>query len=244
MNLPTWEELIDFHCHKPHVKTDGVLRWNKKYEPFSSRRYNFSTRPDNKVCRLVFLNSVLEDSKNKTLIRDGRFIWCKELAYEGVGDDGLRQISFSVDKGKKRFKISENNMLCVPSKSFVNNSKYFRSKEKVFKGFSSALSYHNTLRMMAKSAGVSLEDITQQIQDDNPFRPGTLVAPRLGYFYPMPAQPHSDKPPLADVHPYGIVLSKSFINNEEYGREFYRVRFGDVTYEAIHPVQMEIINEV
>jgi hypothetical protein len=98
--------------------------------------------------------------------------------------------------------------------------------------------------MMAKSADVSLEDITQQIQDDNPFRPGTLVAPRLGYFYPMPAQPHSDKPPLADVHPYGIVLSKSFINNEEYGREFYRVRFGDVTYEAIHPVQMEIINEV
>ena len=110
MNLPTWEELIDFHCHKTHVKTDGVLRWNKKYEPFSSRRYNFSTRPDNKVCRLVFLNSVLEDSKNKTLIRDGRFIWCKELAYEGVCDDGLRQISFSVDKGKKRFKISENNI--------------------------------------------------------------------------------------------------------------------------------------
>lgn len=244
MNLATWEELIDFHCHRTHVRVDGVLRWNKKYEPFSTRRYNFSNRRDGKVCRLVFLNPVLKDSNNKTLIRDGRFIWCKDLEYCGLSENGLRQISFSVDRGRKRFTIEENNMLCVPSKSFVNNNKYFRSKEKVFKGFSSVLNYDNTIGMMAKWAKVSQQDIRDQIDKDNPFKPGTLVAPRLGYFYPQPAQPHLEHPPLSETHPYGIILGKSFTNNNEIGREFYRVRFGDVTYEGVHPVQMEIINEV
>ena len=34
------------------------------------------------------------------------------------------------------------------------------------------------------------------------------------------------------------------MNEEFIGREFYRVRFGDTTYERVHPVQLEIINEV
>ena len=243
MNLPTWEDLIDFHCHRSHVKVDGVLRWNKKYEPFSQRRYNFSTRSDNKVFRLL-INSVLESDKNKTLVRDGRFIWCKDLEYEGIGTSGLREISFSIDNGKKRFRITENNILCLPSKSFVNNNKYFKTKEEIFKGFSSVLGYRKTLLAMAKAANTTVDELTDRIVSDSPYRPGTLVAPRLGYFYPMTAQPHIEKPPLLETHPYGIVVGRSFRNNEEYGREFYRVRFGSVTYENIHPVQMEIINEV
>jgi hypothetical protein len=234
VNLPTWEDLIDFHCHRSHVKVDGVLRWNKKYEPFS----------DNKVFRLLFINSVLESDKNKTLVRDGRFIWCKDLEYEGIGTSGLREISFSIDNGKKRFRITENNILCIPSKSFVNNNKYFKTKEEIFKGFSSVLGYRKTLLAMAKAANTTVDELTDRIVSDSPYRPGTLVAPRLGYFYPMTAQPHIEKPPLLETHPYGIVLGRSFRNNEEYGREFYRVRFGSVTYENIHPVQMEIINEV
>jgi len=244
VNLPTWEDLIDFHCHRTHVKVEGVLKWNKKYEAFSRRRYNFSTRPDNKAFRLLFLGSVLEDNKNKTLVRDGRFIWCKDLVYEGIGTSGLREVSFSIDNGKKRFRITENNILCIPSKSFINNNKYFKTNEEIFKGFSSVLGYRKTLVAMAKTARTSAEELADRILSDSPYRPGTLVAPRLGYFYPMTAQPHIEKPPLSDTHPYGIVLGKSFRNNEEYGREFYRVRFGSVTYENVHPVQMEIINEV
>jgi hypothetical protein len=244
VNLATWEELIDFHCHRTHVRVDGVLCWNRKYEPFSGRRYNFSTRKDNKVCRLLFLNPVLKDKSNSTLVREGRFIWCKDLEYKGLSENGLRQISFSVDKGKKRFTVEENNMLCIPSKSFVNNNKYFRSKEKVFKGFSSVLSYDSAINMMARWSKTTQQNICDQINRDNPFKPGTLVAPRLGYFYPMTANPHLEHPPLSETHPYGIILGKSFTNNSEIGREFYRVRFGTITYEAVHPVQMEIINEV
>lgn len=244
MNFPTWEQLIDFHCHKNRVKINDVLCWNKNYESFANRRYNFSNRRDTKICRFIFLNSVLKNPTNKTLVRDGRFIWCEDLVYEGLGEDGLRHISFSIEKGKKRFIVSEKDMLCIPSKSFVNNHKFFRSKEKVFKGFSSALSYENTLKMMAKSANCSLEDISNRISLDNPYKPGTLVSPRIGYFYPMTAQPHIERPPLQEIHPCGVILGKSFKNNTEYGREFYRVRFGNVTYENIHPVQVEIISEV
>jgi hypothetical protein len=177
-------------------------------------------------------------------VREGRFIWCKDLEYKGLSENGLRQISFSVDKGKKRFTVEENNMLCIPSKSFVNNNKYFRSKEKVFKGFSSVLSYDSAINMMARWSKTTQQNICDQINRDNPFKPGTLVAPRLGYFYPMTANPHLEHPPLSETHPYGIILGKSFTNNSEIGREFYRVRFGTITYEAVHPVQMEIINEV
>ena len=46
------------------------------------------------------------------------------------------------------------------------------------------------------------------------------------------------------THPYGIILAPSFNNTDYSGREFYRVRFGGTTYEKVHPVQMEIINEV
>ena len=45
-------------------------------------------------------------------------------------------------------------------------------------------------------------------------------------------------------HPCGIILGKEIIDDKFIGKEFYRVRFGNTTYEKVHPIQMEILNEV
>ena len=66
---------------------------------------------------------------------------------------------------------------------------------------------------------------------------------KKGYFYPDPmTRPaHYDED---EKHPYGIILAPSIGNADYCGREFYRVRFGHTTYERVHPVEMEIVNEV
>jgi len=92
---------------------------------------------------------------------------------------------------------------------------------------------------MSKASGISREDMLSRIQEDTPFGPGTLVAPRLGYFYPESPAPER----RGHHHPCGIILGPA-LDNHFGGRELYRVRFGDTTYEKVHPVQMEIINEV
>lgn len=242
MKLPTWGELINLYCSK---MTFNHLR-NQEYEPFSIRRYNYASSDDKDQCRLVFLKGVLENKTNKTLRRNGRFIWCKNLKYEGRDPQGFRQLSFTVDNGKKRFLVSENNVLCIPSKIYVNNNKYFRSNVKTFNSFSSVFSYRNALRMMAKSDELSLEDFETKIDQDSPYKPGALVAPRLGYFFPYVDTNKINKEVQENSeHPCGIILGRQFMDDHRYvAKEFYRVRFGDTTYERVHPVQMEIINEV
>ena len=245
MAMSTWQELQDYFCSNFFVKKSGAPVPNPHHENMSKRRYNYSTASDLKSCRLVFLKSVLDEPTNKTLVRSGRFIWCSNLNYEGVGDDGLRQISFTVDKGSKRFFVAENNVLCVPANIFINNGRYFRKKDKTFKAFSSVFSYSNAVKIMAKQCDEDLDNIKKIISLDNPYKPGTLVAPRLGYFYPViPPPGTADRPSLDDEHPYGIIIGPSFDNSDFSGREFYRVRFAGTTYERVHPVQMEIINEV
>ena len=123
MSLPTWGDLAAFYC-------SNKSEHNPYFEEFSVRRYNYASSLDRGMCRLVFLKDVLKDKSNKTLCRSGRFIWCKKLRYEGRNEEGFRQVSFTVDRGKKRFSVSENNVLCVPSKVYVGNNKYFRSKLK------------------------------------------------------------------------------------------------------------------
>jgi hypothetical protein len=101
--------------------------------------------------------------------------------------------------------------------------------------------------MMAKNGGHDKEHFEDMIKGDSPFKPGTLVAPRIGYFHPesAPNVVGSTASFLLDTeHPCGIVLGRSLIDDRYIGKEFYRVRFGDTTYERVHPVQMEIINEV
>jgi len=129
MSYPTWGQLIDGFCS---VKKD-----NPYYEDFACRRYNYASSDDRNSCRLIFLKDVLCDEGNKTLRRKGRFIWCKNLKYEGRNTDGVRSISFTVDKGQKRFCVGENNILSLPSNFCVANNRFFRQKEKTFFPFSS-----------------------------------------------------------------------------------------------------------
>lgn len=242
MNAPTWEELRKYHCSQtgiPSPTPQGFSIANPHFEPMAHRRYNYSASTDAASCRLVFLGGVLENPTNRTLMRSGRFIWCKNLMYEGLGEDGLRHISFTIDSGKKRFYVSEANVLCIPSKTFITNNLFCRSREKTFSAFSSVFAYQSALRLMKKSSKLDRSDFVQKISTDNPHRPGTLVSPRLGYFYPT-----TEPADATATHPYGIILAPSFNNTDYSGREFYRVRFGGTTYEKVHPVQMEIINEV
>ena len=214
---------------------------NPYYEELSRRRYNYSPLPDTDSCRLVFLKEAGATKRNRTLCRHGRFIWCKGLSYAGRSPDGFRQIQFTVDGGNKLFMVKENNVLCLPSNTYVSNNRYFRNAHKTFLAFSSVFQYQNTLEMMCKNGSWSLDELAATLYKDNPFKAGTLVAPRLGYFYPQ-----CDPPSSADKHtehPCGIILGRA-LRDDYIGREFYRVRFGATTYERVHPVQMEVLNEV
>tara|TARA_B100000424_G_scaffold248583_1_gene221831 strand:- start:283 stop:984 length:702 start_codon:yes stop_codon:yes gene_type:complete len=231
--FPTWQDLEENYCSK---KTSVLY-----YEDFACRRYNCSPIRDHEQVRLVFLKDVLKSEGYQTLRRRGRFIWCKNLRYEGRQEEQHRMFSFTVDNGQKRFKVSEQNVLCIPSKAYVHNNRYFRSNLKTFAPFSSVFKYEKSLQMMSKNTYLSKEAFLQEITKDNPFKSGTLVLPRVGYFFPDRSL--NKKQSLTDPHPCGIILGPSFAD-PYLGREFYRVRFGETTYERVHPVQMEIINEV
>lgn len=241
MSFVTWGDLVDYHCSTREVHVGTTRAKNPFYEPFSTRRFNYSSSTDSSACRLIFSKEVLRNATNKTLCRKGRFLWCRNLSYEGKASTGLRRISFTVDGGMKRFTVQENNVLCVPSKVFVNNNKYFRTKDKTFVPFSTVFSYSNALRIMANGSALSPDELMSEVTKDNPFKPGCLVSPRLGYFYPDTG---GGPLPRNLEHPCGIVLGRAFLNNDVLGRELYRVRFGETTYERIHPIQLEVINEV
>jgi len=215
---------------------------NPFYEELACRRYNHALSPSAGSCRIVFLKDVLKSSDNKTLRRNGRFVWCHDLQYEGRNPEGFRQISFSVNKGKKRFIIPECNMLCIPSEVYVSNNRYFRSKEQTFFAFSTVFGYSRTRTMLAKSSNMPIGEFKEMIDQDSPYKPGTLVAPRLGYFYPQDAITAKTQPSL-EPHPYGIILGRTDFS-DHMGREFYRVRFAGTTYERVHPIQLEIVNEI
>lgn len=254
MKFPTWSELEYYYCTLRKVPSTLALpssggKWvlNPLYEEMATRRFNYASDNDESRLRLVFLKGVLCDATNKTLQRNGRFIWCSKMQYEGRDDEGYRQVSFTIDKGKKRFLVAEKNILCVPSQTYVSNNRYFRSKDQTFLPFSSVFGYKKAILMMHKRAweGESIEDFTARLRRASPYQIGGLVIPRLGYFYP-----HSSHPELLPIskgaadHPCGIILGPSLGNVDYLGREFYRVRFGATTYERVHPIQMEIINEV
>mgnify|MGYP005993696329 CR=1 FL=1 len=134
MKIPTWTELCDFYCTNRVVR-EGSAPYsvpNPCYEPFATRRYNYSPSLDTDAVRLVFLkDGATEGKTNRTLMRDGRFIWCKNLEYEGRNVQGHRQISFTVDNGKKRFLAAENNILCLPAKTFVAHIVFFNTRKRL-----------------------------------------------------------------------------------------------------------------
>jgi len=244
MQLPTWADLNAYHSSYEKLPDSG--QDNPFYEPFADRRYNYARNHDLTSFRLVFSKRVAMNGRNKTLFRKGRFIWCQNLNYEGRDTLGFRQVSFTIDKGKKRFCVSENDVLCLPAKSFINNSKFMRDKFSTYMAFSTVFSYAPTINMMAKKYP-DLDHFMSLLKKDSPWRPGTLVAPRLGYFHPgsksLDQHIRSGGSPNCEF-PYGIILSKSRGTNNYYEREFYRVRFGQTTYERVTPIQMEIISEI
>ncbi len=216
------------------------------YEEFARRRYNYGVPTSPGSCRLVFLKDVATDSFNRTLRRNGRFIWCHNLRYEGIDGEGYRTISFTVDSGSKIFTVSEKNILSIPDQVCVANSRYFWSQEKTFLPFSTVFSCKTALKTMAKADNSDILSFKEKLEGDSPYKPGRLVLPRVGYFYPrMPPTKkgftglHDRK--LEQEHPCGIILARSVSSNDYVSKEFYTVRFGNTTYEKIHPVQMEIV---
>ena len=234
MRFPTWHELIENYCS---VDSAG----NQFYEEFAVRRYNYAASSDPKSCRLLFLKETELNPSNRTLRRKGRFIWCRNLRYEKTTQDGLRSVSFTVDSGSKRFLVNEKNILCLPNQVCVSNNRYFRSRLKTFHSFSSVFSYKPAMKMMAKNAQLEINKFKEQLAEDNPYKPGTLIVPRLGYFYPDESLLKEKSKKLHKEHPCGIILGPSLLENNYVTKEFYRVRFGNITYEKIHPVQMEIV---
>jgi len=107
-------------------------------------------------------------------------------------------------------------------------------------------SYRNALKMMAKADNSDTISLKERLKHDNPYGPGTLVIPRVGYFYPR-VSPRKHRSPefhrrdLEIEHPCGIILGPSLLDNDYVSKEFYTVRFGDTTYDKIHPVQLEIV---
>ena len=242
MTLPTWGDLEDYHCAEKLIRHGSAVAPNPYYEDCARRRYNYATSPDVDTFRLVFLQGVLENPDYRTLRRGGRFIWCRNLQYEGRLGTPWRHVSFTVDQGQKRFCVAENQMLCIPSKCFIDNNRYLRSKKTLFRSFSSVFDYDNSLSALARTAGLTRDQLTHILEQDNPLKAGTLVAPRLGYFYPKPAE--TVTPQRTAAHPCGLVVGHALTQSEYFERAFYRVRFGGTTYERIHPVELEIINEV
>ena len=52
-----------------------------------------------------------------------------------------------------------------------------------------------------------------------------------------------EETPEAD-HPVGVVLGPARGISPHSGKELYRVSFAETIYEEVHPIQLEVINEV
>ena len=293
MTTKTWYDLADHFCTREKSLLDGGD--NQYFERLAARRYNYAKKSTPGAVRLVFLQSAGADSTNKTLLRNGRFVWCKNLRYEGINKDSLRKLSFTIGKGKKRFVVTEEDVLVIPGNIFINNNSFFRNYSKVFSSFPSVFNCRECLKIMRRSDEYdwgSLDEFAEYIASYTPFRPGTLVQPRLGLFIPKIDKLEEkmselsglycdasalnskrgdlisylsgrdyittdkalldlfhgfrdwcEEEPLAK-HPVGIVLGRSRNISPHSGKELYRVSFAETIYERVHPIQLEVINEV
>jgi hypothetical protein len=182
----SWLKLYqDFFGDRVKCYSDGMV--NESWEEISHRRYNYSSSDDVHAVRLLFPKIILEEHPHyKTLVRKGRAIWCYGLKYEGVSAKGYRQVSFHLKGGQKRFLVEERYALCVPSKASVI-PRPWRSNSEVFKPFGALFAYESALQLMythTTAAIPSYNEFIEQVKADCPFKPGVLVRPRLGYFYP------------------------------------------------------------
>ena len=182
--LSTWYSIADSFCARQVSLLAGGP--NPYYEHFADRRYNYATSSVPTGVRLVFRDGVKENPTNKTLARKGRFLWCKNMRYEGIGDDKYRHISFTIASGQKRFNVTERDFLSIASNVYVNNNSYFKKYNKVFTSFSTVFAYRDALKMMKRNDGYrgDVDEFADKLSADSPFQPGVLVYPRKGYLFP------------------------------------------------------------
>ena len=293
MKSHTWYDLADHFCAREQSLISGGS--NPNFERLAARRYNYAKGSSPGSVRAVFLKSVAENKTNKTLLRNGRFIWCNNLRYEGKDEGGYRQVSFRIGKGNKRFHVSERSMLILPNNIYINNNSFFRKYNQIFSSFSSVFDYREGAKIMRRNSSEPLggvEEYLSFLSTESPFKPGTLVQPRKGLFFPdlgvfqgkinelskaycdehflshrhqelvaylsgrdyittnkklsqlfQDFQAWCDSEPAA-VHPVGVILGRSRNISPHSGRELYRVSFAETIYERVHPIQLEVINEV
>lgn len=238
----SWANLRKYYSCYPDISGDK----NPFFEPFTHKRYNPSRLKDSKRFRLIFLNRTLDEyPKYKTLVRDGRPVWCENIKYEGC-DDRLRYFSFNLKGGKKRFTVSENYCFLLPSRMYVYPSwpsRLGRSKSLCAR-LGSVFGYPPLLKdMYANQDAVdeTLEEFLARMRKESPIRPGVLVSPRVGLFRPFESK---DKDPdaMLETFPYGLVIRREEAKYQElYGRELFTVSFGGTIVENVHPIEMEVV---
>ena len=295
MKNHTWYDLADHFCAREKSLLDGGD--NEYFERLAARRYNYATKNIPGSLRLVFLKEGAKNKTNKTLSRDGRFIWVKNLKYEGRDKEGYRNVSFTINKGNKRFVVSERHILAIPHNIYINNNSFFKKYNRIFASFSSVFNCREAAKLMKRNDDNhwnDLDDFMEFLRSESPFQPGALVRPRKGLFFPRlnklqekmsdlslefcqsegltkfsgrlnqylagrsyshtTADPElldvfhrfnkwSDEKPEA-AHPVGVILGPTRNVSPYSGRELYRVTFAETIYEDIHPIQLEVINEV
>ena len=295
MKQSTWHDLADHFCARQSSLIDGGK--NKYFERFAARRYNYAHSAPIGAVRLVFLSDAAKSKNNKTLFRDGRFIWCKKLKYEGRDEAGYRMISFTIRNGNKRFHVSEQHVLAIPHNIYINNNSFFRKYNKIFSSFASVFDYREAVKIMKRNDDgrwQDLDDFMDYLRCESPFRPGSLVGAKKGMFFPRLKKLQDTMSVLSKefcettghlkhntrldeyltgrspvhlgqqdelrgvfrqfnewcqdrpeaTHPVGVILGRARNVSPHSGRELYRVSFAETIYEDVHPIQLEVINEV
>ena len=213
---PTWYNLKAYYSYHKTVMTGPYVKNqyepNPMYEPLTRRRYNYSKIVDTKRVRIVFLNRLVEEKPEyKTLIRDGKPLWCYDLRYEGVVDNN-REFSFRLDGAKtKRFKVTENFALLVPQRVFIDHVISARFVPRTpYSQFGSVFRYDNCRQMMYRNRiddhrHLSLKEFCDLLDNDSQIRIGNLVKPRVGLF-------SADRQRLLKTNKIGINILEKMLN--------------------------------
>jgi hypothetical protein len=247
---------------------------NPYYEDALGRKYNHSVRSGTNAVRMVFLNSLLEEQpESSRLVKKGKPLWCYCVKYEGVcKKTSYRQISFTLSiKSKKRFCVGEQHILLIPARVRIY-PKFWDGYKQRCSNFGSVFTYSPLMTMMWASSeefvnGKTRDDFVNRVENDNPYKIGTLVEPRIGLFGPWAKRSSLLKMlekkynHLVDtgspqdqfytwcreapeaVIPPGVIISREYGSSKVnyYGKERLKVQMGGEIFEDLHPNELNII---
>jgi hypothetical protein len=195
ISKPTWYNLKAYYSYHRTVLsgpyTKSQYEPNPMYEPLTRRRYNYSKIIDTNRVRIVFLSRLAEQKPDyKTLIRDGKPLWCHEMRYEGIIENN-RAFSFRLDGAKnKRFVVTEDFALLIPQRVFIDHTVSARFTPRTpYSQFGSVFRYDNCRQMMYKNRveehrHFSFVEFCNLLDNDCQIKVGNLVKPRVGLFSP------------------------------------------------------------